>query len=77
MELKIGDSISYLTFSGHMGAACVVSIEATPPGEKYGHSVPVVNLKEQPCGTICLSDGHWCYFNQVQRVLNKNLDSND
>lgn len=72
MEIHIGDCISYDTFSGHVGAACIESIEITPPNEKYGYQVEQCSIKENDVGTVCLSDGHWCYFDQINQVLSSN-----
>lgn len=75
MKIHIGDTVLYTTFSGHMGAAQIESIEVTHSNEKYGNKVDSTNTNEDTSGTVCLSDGHWCYFTQLIKVLSyKNYD---
>lgn len=71
MKINVGDSVSYTTFSGHTGAGVIENIQVCEAGEKYGYEVPSADLQETPEGTLCLSDGHWCYFSQIQRLLNQ------
>ena len=70
-QVKIGDEVMYATFSSPTGTAIIEGIEICKRGEKHGRSVLNCDLDYHSNGVISLSDGHWCYFDQVKQVLNK------
>lgn len=76
MYLSKGSVVHYETFAGYSGAAVIESIEITLPEEKYGRVVDHCNTDEHPDGVVCLSNHHWCYFNQINQVLSNNYNSN-
>ena len=67
--VKIGDEVMYTTFSSPTRTAIVEQIEICKRGEKHGRSVSSCNLDRHSNGVISLNDGHWCYFDQVRRVI--------
>ena len=67
--VKIGDEVMYVTFSSPTKTAIIEGIEICNRGEKNGRSVNSCDLEQHLNGTITLSDGHWCYFDQVKRVI--------
>ena len=72
MKLKIGDQVTYRPWAKEpIRTAEVLSIEICKPGEKYGRSVKSCDLDKHENGTIVLSDNHWCYFDQVKRIIKK------
>ena len=68
MRLKIGNTISYTHCNGYIGSAVIESIELCNPNNKYGQVVNQCDT-DTSNGVICLSDHHWCYFDQVKRVI--------
>ena len=68
-NVKIGDEVMYVTFSSPTRKAIVEQIEICKRGEKYGRCVSSCDLDCHSNGVISLSDGHWCYFDQVKRVI--------
>ena len=68
-KVKIGDKVMYTTFSSPTRTAIVEQIEICKRGEKHGRSVSNCDLDRHSNGVISLSDGHWCYFDQVKRVI--------
>ena len=71
-NVKIGDEVMYVTFSSPTRKAIVEQIEICKRGEKHGRSVSNCDLDRHSNGVISLSDGHWCYFDQVKRVIQTN-----
>lgn len=66
--LRIGDEVSYSPWTGGTRRATVEEIEICPIGSKEGRSVSSCNIKKHSNGVLSLSDGHWCYFNQVKTI---------
>ena len=72
MKLKIGDQVTYRPWGKEPNrTAEVLSIEICKEGEKDGRSVKSCDLDKHDNGTIVLSDNHWCYFDQVKRIIKK------
>ena len=69
-KVKIGDKVMYVTFSSPTRTAIIEKIEICKREEKQGRSVSSCDLDCHSDGVTCLSDGHWCYFDQLQ-VINK------
>ena len=70
-KVKIGDEVMYATFSSPTRIAIIEGIEISKRGEKHGRSVLSCDLDRHLNGVISLSDGHWCYFDQIKQVINK------
>ena len=68
-KVKIGSKVMYATFSSPTKTAFTEEIEICKRGEKHGRSVSSCDLDRHSNGVISLSDGHWCYFDQVKRVI--------
>lgn len=68
-KVKIGDEVMYTTFSSPTRKAIVEKIEICKRGEKHGRSVSSCDLDRHSNGVISLNDSHWCYFDQVKRVI--------
>ena len=72
MKLSIGSQITYRPWGKEpIRTAEVLSIEICKEGEKDGRSVKSCDLYKHEYGTIVLSDNHWCYFDQVKRIIKK------
>ena len=72
MKLKIGDQVVYRPWGKEPNrTATVLSIEICKMGEKYGRSVKSCDLDKHKNGTLELDDNHWCYFDQVRRIIKK------
>ena len=71
MEITKNSVIEYTHSNGYIGAAMIESIEICEPEEKYGKVVDKCETSKYPYGVVCLSDHHWCYFNQINKVLSK------
>ena len=71
-NVKIGDEVMYATFSSPTRTAIVEQIEICKRGEKHGRCVSSCDLGCHSEGVISLNDGHWCYFDQVKRVIQAN-----
>ena len=72
MKLRIGDKVVYRPWGKEpIRSAEVISIEICKEGEKDGRSVRNCDLDKHRNGTIVLSDNHWCYFDQVKRIIKK------
>lgn len=70
MKLSIGDQVVYRPWGKEpIRTAEVLSIEICKAGEKDGRSVKNCDLDKHENGTIVLSDNHWCYFDQVKRII--------
>ena len=68
MKLSIGDQVVYRPWGKEpIRTAEVLSIEIC----KEGRSVKSCDLDKHENGTIVLSDNHWCYFDQVKRIIKK------
>ena len=68
-KVKIGSKVMYATISSPTKTAFIEEIEICKRGEKHGRSVSGCDLDRHSNGVISLSDGHWCYFDQVKRVI--------
>ena len=72
MKLSIGDQVVYRPWGKQPNrTATVLSIEICKMGEKYGRSVKQCDLDKHRNGTLELDDNHWCYFDQVKRIIKK------
>ena len=72
MKLKIGDQIVYRPWGKEPNrTTTVLGIEICKMGEKYGRSVKSCDLDKHGNGTLELNDNHWCYFDQVKRIIKK------
>lgn len=69
MKLKVGNTVSYTHSNGYIGAAVIESIEICSPGDKYGRVATQCDTNNAIEGVVCLSDHHWCYFDQINEVL--------
>ena len=68
-KLKIGDTISFTTFSGKNISGKIDRIEiASKYLPKYGRSVSECDMDIHPYGTLELDCGRWCYFNQIKSI---------
>ena len=68
-KVKIGSKVMYATFCSPTKTALIEEIEICKRGEKHGRSVSSCDLDRHSNGVISLSDGHWCYFDQVKRII--------
>ena len=68
-RVKIGDEVIYAPWSGPNRSAKVIGIEVCKQGEKYGTKVNSCNLGSHANGVLDLDDHHWCYFEQVKKVI--------
>ena len=75
-KVKIGDEVLYTLWTGPERRAQVVKIEICEPGEKYGYPVTSCDIDSHTNGVLDLSDNHWCYFDQVKKVLTTKQESN-
>jgi len=70
MKLRIGDKVLYRPWAKEpRRTAEVKSIEICKPGEKDGRSVKSCDLDKHENGVLTLDDAHWCYFDQVIKVI--------
>lgn len=70
MKLSVGDQVTYRPWGKEpIRTADVLSIEICKPGEKDGRSVKSCDLDKHENGVLTLSDNHWCYFDQVKRII--------
>ena len=69
MKIKIGTKIQHCIFGGQVLTGAVEEIEICKPDEKYGRMVNSVDTAKHRNGVVCLDNGHWCYFDQIRRVL--------
>ena len=67
-NVKIGDEVLYVPWTGPNRTAAVKTIEICKHGEKYGRSVDSCDLDLNPDGVVDLDNGHWCYFDQIKNV---------
>jgi hypothetical protein len=70
-KIKLGDTISYRGAfgSGPLKSATVEYLKLTQyPREKYGEDVEEVNIDDVKANKVVfgLSDGYWCYSDQVK-----------
>ena len=68
-KVKIGDEVLYVPWRGSNRTAKIQAIEICRRGEKYGRSVNRCDLDINPYGVVELSNGHWCYFDQIKHVI--------
>ena len=68
-RVNIGDQIIYIPWSRPSRVSTVEEIEICKHGEKNGFKVKSCDLDQHQNGTITLSDGHWCYFDQVKQLI--------
>ena len=66
-QVKIGDEVLYVSYTGSERKAVVENIEICRTGEKYGNSTSGCDL-DRHHGAITLSDNHWCDFDQITKV---------
>jgi hypothetical protein len=69
--IKVGTEVEY---RGSFGRGCpavvrVESIEACEPGDKNGTPVQAVPFSGKDSCVFDLSDGHWCYGEQIDRIV--------
>ena len=70
MKLSIGDKVLYRPWAKEpIRTAEVLSIEICKEGQKDGRSVKSCDLDKHRNGVLVLSDNHWCYFDQVKRII--------
>lgn len=67
--MKVGDTIAYRSREGKVLTAKVERIELCPAGEKYGEPMDEVNNKQLSRCTLDLDNGHWCYGDQIIRIV--------
>lgn len=71
-QIKVGSRVLY---RGSWGSklpkeATVTAIEETEePGEKSGCPREQIAFSRRECSCIDLDDGHWCYGDQIDAVL--------
>ena len=70
-KLHIGDQVYYRTWFNEKKTATVERIEICRRGEKYGRCVSSCDLDRHSNGVIELDNNHWCYFEQVLRIITK------
>ncbi len=68
MKVKVGDKIRHSLFGGQVLTGIVEDIQICRQGEKYGRSVKQCDTNKHH-GVLILSNGHWCYFYQVQQII--------
>jgi len=71
MLIKIGDVVE----TDHK-IAKIVGIEKVLPNEKYGYDCLEANIGEVGSDrrleyVVDLDNGHWCYANQIMRMINE------
>lgn len=71
-KLRVGDSVIVKQWDGTTTQAEVLSIEICREGEKNGRPVKSCDLDAHKNGTLDLNNNHWCYFDQVIKVIPKN-----
>lgn len=69
MKVKIGDKIRHSLFGGEICIGTIEDIQICRQGEKEGRSVKSADVKKHH-GVIDVSNGHWCYFDQVINIVN-------
>ena len=57
-QVKIGDEVLYVPYTGSQKNAIVVNIEICRIGEKYGNSVNCCDIDQHSNGKITLSNHH-------------------
>lgn len=67
--IKIGSEILYRDWMNFLPKAKIVNIEICEKGERYGKTVETCDYKAQANGVVDLDDGHWCYFDQIEKVM--------
>ena len=68
-QVKIGDQVEYETWSVTNRKATIKIIEICKWGEKNGRSVKSCDLDCDLNIILILSDNHWCYIEQVKRII--------
>jgi hypothetical protein len=71
--IRVGDKVGYRGAfgGGHPATATVQGLTLTEyPRDKYGKSVQEVNIDDVKANKVVfdLSDGHWCYADQIRIV---------
>lgn len=66
--LSIGDKIAYKLAGEPRKEALVEGIEICKAGNKYGRATNMCDLHKHKNGVVSLSDGHWCYFEQIRSI---------
>ena len=73
-RVSVGDTVIYCGSFG-AGPAKSVTVKALTLTEgkrqAYGKTVPSVSVEEIDAGLVCfdLSDGHWCYSDQIKEII--------
>ena len=67
-KLKLGDTVTARLFGGTMVTGTVENIEITTAYSKSGRVVSRCDLDKHHNGTIDLSCGRWCYFDQIKTI---------
>lgn len=70
MTIKIGSTIKHSLFRGEILQGTIEEIEICKRDEKYGRPVESCDIKKHKNGVVTLDNGHWCYFNQIIKVIN-------
>ena len=71
-QIKVGSRVMW---SGGWGSepaveAKVERIEETDePHDKYGREVDCIDFEDRDCAVLDLDNGHWCYGDQIEDVL--------
>ena len=68
-QIKIGDKITYRTWSHQTATASVTWIEICREGEKNGRSVRRCDLDLHANVVLTLNDRHWCSKHQVEQII--------
>ncbi len=74
-EIKIGDRISYTTWSNETKSASVTAIEICRVGYKNGRSVRRCNLDLHNNVVLTLNNRNWCYKYQIEQIIPNNYAS--
>ena len=69
--LKVGDAVHYTLFGGEQGISTVTDIEICRKDEKYGRAVKSCHINKHH-GVVNLNNGHWCYFDQINKIIKQN-----
>ena len=71
-QIKVGSRVMWRGGFGSEPAveAKVKRIEETDePHDKYGREVDSIDFENRDCSVIDLDNGHWCYGDQIEDVL--------
>ena len=68
-RIKIGDKVSYTTWSNETCTASITQIEICAKGSKNGRKVRNCNIDAHSNGVVILNNRHWIYFNQITNII--------